>query len=57
MKAFTTMFKDIVVDKKAPGIVSIVAIIVSSTFFYSLGVIIFNSLLKKAKDKGCLGVY
>lgn len=57
MKAFTTMFKDIVVDKKAPGIVSIVAIIVSSTIFYSLGVIIFNSLLKKAKDKGCLGVY
>lgn len=57
MKAFATMFKDIVVDKNSPSILSMAAILISSIFFYLLGVVIFSNLLKKAKIKGCLGVY
>lgn len=57
MKAFATMFKDVVVDKKFPGISSMVAILISSIVFYLLGILVFNNLLKKAKIKGCLGVY
>lgn len=57
MKAFATMFKDVVVEKSFPSASSIIAVLMSSIIFYSLGICIFNSLLKKAKIKGCLGVY
>lgn len=57
MKAFVTMFKDISVDKNSPQIMSMLAILVSSLFFYTLGVLVFNTMLKKAKIKGCLGGY
>jgi ABC-type polysaccharide/polyol phosphate export permease len=57
MKAFTTMFKDVVVDKKFPDISSMVAVLISSVVFYLLGIWVFNNFLKKAKIKGCLGGY
>lgn len=57
MKAFTTMFKSIVVDKQSPDILNMITIVLSSVFFYLLGIRIFNMLLKKVKVKGCLGVY
>lgn len=57
MKAFSTMFKDVVVEKKFPSVSSIIIVLVSSILFYLLGICIFNYFLKKAKIKGCLGVY
>lgn len=57
MKAFATIFKDVALYKNLPNISSILEVFVSSLFFYFLGIGVFNFLLKKAKVKGCMGVY
>lgn len=57
MKAFATMFRDVCVDKNQPELMSMILILASSVIFYSLGVFVFNTMLKKVKVKGCLGGY
>ena len=57
MKAFVTMFKDVCVDKNPPKLMSMVLVLASSLIFYTLGVLVFNAMFKKAKLKGCLGGY
>ena len=57
MKAFTTMFKDVVIEKQNPNSASMIMVLISSILFYLLGICTFNVLLKKVKIKGCLGAY
>lgn len=57
MKAFATIFKDVCIDKTAPELNSVLLVIASSIIFYSIGKVVFNTMLKKAKIKGCLGGY
>lgn len=57
MKAFSTMLKDICVNKMAPRSLSMILAIAGSLFFYILGILLFRKLVNKAKEKGRLGVY
>lgn len=57
MKAFSSMLKHICIEKTTPQSTIMILTVVGSIFFYILGVFLFQKMVRKAKDKGRLGVY
>lgn len=57
MKSFSSMLKNSVESQSIPSPREAIILVISSVLFYALGVLLFKTMLKKAKVKGSLGVY